>query len=135
MFEIVARYLEIPAELLVAYSVESAALPPLCISLFMEILEIFKSRTETSGLRRELRVEVGWGALGPGADLLTYVAAGDHRPDARPKFGRNRGPVLDCEIADTATGIEHLWFGEGCGGAGIKTGGAGAAVFGSRPVR
>jgi len=128
--EITPSYPKVAAELLVSYATESAALPPFGISLFIQAFEGFELWTEASRFRGELRVEVGRSALGPGADLLTDVAAGDHRPDARPKFGWNRGVVLDREIADTAAGIEHPWLWEGRGGAGIKTGRTGAAVFG-----
>ena len=130
MLEVFPGNLEIASELLVPDTVQRTAAAPFCVSCFIEILEIFKSWSETPGYRRELRMEIGSGALIPGADLLTDVATSDHRADTRPKFCRDPGPVFDGEVADTAAGIEHLWLRESTGGTGFETRRAGAAMFG-----
>ena len=86
MFEIAPSYPEVSAELLIAYAIESAALPPLGISLFIEAFENVELRPEASRIRSELRVEIGRSAPSPWTDLLTDIATGDHRPDSAPQF-------------------------------------------------
>jgi len=66
----------------------------------------------------------------PGADLEAFVAAKQAVPDERAELLRNGAGMFDGQIGQTTAGIQDVGLGEGLGGAGIQTTGAGAAVIG-----
>ncbi|QTK79901.1 hypothetical protein AT6N2_C2270 [Agrobacterium tumefaciens] len=59
----------------------------------------------------------------------TVVAAIDAIADHRPEFVRDRPLVLNGEIGDAAARIQLVGSGEGCRGAGVEAGAAGAAMI------
>ena len=79
---------------------------PMAASLLVEVLEIRQERTIAVRGRGELGVEVGRSAPGPGADLLTDVAAGDPVADGGMQRRVDRGAVLEGEVADALGRVE-----------------------------
>ena len=66
----------------------------------------------------------------PGTDILADVAAEEPVIDAGAQLRRDRPPKLDCQVANTAPGVEDVGLHEGGGRAGVEAGRAGAAVVG-----
>ena len=65
----------------------------------------------------------------PGTDLLTDVAAKEPGGDIVMELGGDIVAMLDGEIGDATSCVEVIRSGDGGGGAGINTSGAGAAAI------
>src|SRR5690606_38063199 len=56
----------------------------------------------------------------PGADLLAVVAAEEPGPRLGLELVRHRAAVLDRQVGDAASRVDHVGTGKGVGGAGAK---------------
>ena len=74
-------------------------------------------------------MEIARRARGPGTDLLADVAARHHGAQEGREALRQISLVLDRQVGDATTGIEHAWFGEGPCRAGVEAGGAPPTVL------
>src|SRR5215469_6142240 len=71
----------------------------------------------------------------PGTDALARIAAELPRPEPALQRGIDVATVLDGQVRDAASGVEHVGRHEGLRGAGIEAGAAAPAAVGQRLVR
>ena len=86
--------MQVPLHLWKGNAVECASLPPFPVRVLVEALNFAEQRSEAMFCRRKLRVEIGRGAARPRANLLTDVAARDHRSDTGVEFVGDPGTVF-----------------------------------------